>query len=221
MSNGLASIFQELYGIDLVYRRDCWKLCGDAHCCNFSRYKAKFKLLARHGTQELPLLPGEFDFLRENGWDTQFRNYQRKTLRYEYGNGSIDFDSVVSARPGCVCDHGTRTVICRLYPLLPTFDATGAVTGTAPLGIYEEIERIEGLDTACRLRSSSTKWMRSSGYVASSRPIPCCSSTCTRIRLRKPTSPRASRQRKPRPASRHSHCSKPHCCADVSSTTRY
>ena len=58
------SVFETIYSTDLVYAPDCWKLCGDAHCCNFMRYKSKMSILGKNLFQELPLLPGEFEFLR-------------------------------------------------------------------------------------------------------------------------------------------------------------
>jgi len=147
--------FDRIYSVDLVYQPDCWKLCGDAHCCSFSRHKARFKLLKGDGkpAQELPLLPGEFDFLSERGWTAQFRNVTRRTVVYCFGPGRVVYDTITSDRPGCACDHDTRTTVCRLYPLLPVFATDGRLLGTEPLGLYEELERIDGLEPACRLET--------------------------------------------------------------------
>ena len=147
----LAALFESLYATDLVYKQDCWKLCGDAHCCSFSRHKARFRMLARGGSQDLPLLPGEFDFLQSKGWQQQFHDYERHTTVYDFGEGSLALDMVSSRRPGCACDHDTRTVVCRLYPLLPVFDLDGRLVGTEALGTYEELEALEGMAPACQV----------------------------------------------------------------------
>jgi hypothetical protein len=41
----MAIDFDKIYATDLVYRPGCWQLCGDAHCCNFNRYRARFKII--------------------------------------------------------------------------------------------------------------------------------------------------------------------------------
>ena len=47
----------------------------------------------------------------------------------------------------------TRPTICRLYPLLPVFDDDGRVTGLERMGIYDELERMDALQPACRVTS--------------------------------------------------------------------
>ena len=145
-------IFEEIYRTDLVYVPDCWKLCGDAHCCSFSRYKKRFRMIAREPFQELPLLPGEFEFLSSRGWLQQFQDFEHKVVEFPLEGYTIRAESVVSLRPGCACDHGTRPTICRMYPLLPVFDASGRLTAVEQMGIYEEMETIAGMDRACQLR---------------------------------------------------------------------
>jgi hypothetical protein len=147
--------FERIYSLDLVYQPDCWKLCGDAHCCSFSRHKARFRLLKGDGkpAQELPLLPGEFEFLQTQGWTAQFQNISRRRIVYGFGPGRVVYDTITSDRPGCACDHDTRTTICRLYPLLPVFSVDGRLIATEPIGLYEELERIDGLEPACRLET--------------------------------------------------------------------
>jgi hypothetical protein len=145
-------LFERLYATDLVYQPDCWKLCGDAHCCNFARHRSKFRILTRGGAQDLPLLPGEFEFLQAKGWQKQFQEFDRRRTPYDFGPATVWLDLVSSRRPGgCACDHDTRTVICRLYPLLPVFDVQGRVVGTEVIGMYEELERLDALTPACRL----------------------------------------------------------------------
>ena len=148
---GSNELYERLYQADLTYTADCWKLCGDAHCCSFARHKARFRLLAQTGAQELPLLPGEFDFLTSKGWDRQFGDYERRVVDYDFGGGVVRLDAVASRRPRCACDHDTRTVVCRLYPLLPVFDVGGRLLETEPLGLYEELERLDGMAPACRV----------------------------------------------------------------------
>jgi hypothetical protein len=145
--------FERLYATDLVYVRDCWKLCGDAHCCSFSRYKARFRVMARTAFSEMPLLPYEYEFLRRKGWLAQFGDYDHKVSEYPLSDYTIRVDSIISRRPNCACDHATRPVICRLYPLLPVFALDGSCLGVEPLGIFEELEEIGGLPRACQLES--------------------------------------------------------------------
>ncbi len=146
-----SSIYDRIYRLDLVYEPDCWRKCGDAHCCSFSRHKAKFRFLAKEAGQELPLLPGEFEFLASSGWTRQFREFERRRFEYDFGSGTVVYETVFSSRFPCACDHDTRTTVCRLYPLLPTYETDGRVTGAEPLGIYEELEAIGGLRPACEL----------------------------------------------------------------------
>lgn len=150
-----ASVFESIYSLDVVFQPDCWKLCGDAHCCSFARHKERFRLLGRMGppAQELPLLPGEYEFLQARGWTAQFHGHERKRLAFDFGPGVIHLDTVTSTRPHCACDHDTRTTVCRLYPLLPVYAASGPMIATEPLGIYEELEMLDGLKPACRLES--------------------------------------------------------------------
>jgi hypothetical protein len=145
--------FEEIYATDLVYVPDCWQLCGDAHCCSFKRYKSSFKMIARTPFQELPLLPGEFEFLAEKGWLEQFGDYDHKIVEFEIDGHTLKAESILSRKPDCACDHATRPTICRLYPLLPTFNISGHLVGTESMGIYEEMEQIAGMDAACKLTS--------------------------------------------------------------------
>jgi hypothetical protein len=144
------AFFDRLYRTDLVYEPGCWTRCGDAHCCSFSRHKARFEVFT-NAAQELPLLPGEWAYLSEQGWSAQFSPFELRSHRYDLDGYTMRWHTVVSRRPGCACDHATRTTVCRLYPLLPTFDTAGRVTGTDALGMYEELELLDGRDRACKV----------------------------------------------------------------------
>ncbi len=147
------SSFERIYATDLVYVPECWKLCGDAHCCSFARYKSRFKMLARTPFQELPLLPGEYEYLKSRDGLKQFGDHDHKVVEFEIDGYRLKSESIVSRRPNCACDHDIRPTVCRLYPLLPVFDVAGNFVGTEKMGIYEEIEQIAGLDVACQLNS--------------------------------------------------------------------
>ncbi len=150
----LAPVFDALYDTDLVYRSGCWTLCGDAHCCSFRRHKARFRLMARDAGQELPLLPGEFDYLAARGWTRQFEPFERERTVHDFGPARLVVDRVTSRREGgCACDHGTRTTVCRLYPLLPVLGPDGGLVATERLGLYEELEALDGAEPACRIDS--------------------------------------------------------------------
>jgi hypothetical protein len=103
--------------------------------------------------QDLPLLPGEFAFLKSKGWDRQFENLTHQKHRYDFNGGTVFLEMVSSPRVGCACDHETRTIICRLYPLLPVFNLDGQIVATEPIGIYEELEQLEGYAPACQISS--------------------------------------------------------------------
>lgn len=144
-----------VYRLDLVYQPDCWRLCGDAHCCSFARHKARFRIVGRKPFQELPLLPGEAAFLRRTGAMAQFQEHVHKQTEFVLDDHrAIPVESIVSHRPGCACEHATRPTICRLYPLFPVLDLDGRLLGVEPrFGIYEELEQLEQLERACRLDS--------------------------------------------------------------------
>lgn len=156
MSENAEPAYGRIYDTDLVFEKDCWKLCGDAHCCSFSRYKSRFQVIARSPFQELPLLPGEHAFLQSRGWLDQFGDYTHKVVEFPIDGYELRVESIVSRRPvGCVCNHDTRPTVCRLYPLLPVFQVDGSLAGVEPLGIYEEMERIAGLQPACMVERLS------------------------------------------------------------------
>lgn len=145
------ALFDKAYSTDLVFESGCWTKCGDAHCCSFARHKAKFRMFAREPGQELPLLPGEWAYLKERGWDRQFGEHQVRVHTYALDGYEMQWTSMISQRPHCACDHGTRTVVCRLYPLFPVLEAGGALRGVEPLGMYEELERLDNLPPACQI----------------------------------------------------------------------
>jgi hypothetical protein len=147
--------WDEVQRLDLVYQPDCWRACGDAHCCSFARHKQRFRLLGGKPFQELPLLPGELEHMTRTGAVAQFGDFTHKKVEFAIDGGrAIHVESIVSSRPGCACDHATRPTVCRLYPLFPVHDVAGRLLAVEPaFGIYEELERLDGLEPACALRS--------------------------------------------------------------------
>ena len=145
------STFDTIYSTDLVYAPDCWKLCGDANCCNFTRYKSQMSILGK-SSQELPLLPGEMDFLKARGWDKDFGEFELRVIEFpiELGTMKLEF---LAGRPGsCACKHDTRTTVCRLYPLMPIYDIDGRILDVdTHFGMFEEIESIDGIPRACKI----------------------------------------------------------------------
>jgi hypothetical protein len=110
-------------------------------------------LLGGKHFQELPLLPGEFDYMTGTGAVGQFRDHVHKKNEFVLDDRrALIVESVVSDRPGCACDHDTRPTVCRLYPLFPIHDIAGNLIGIeSHFGIYEELERLENLPPACAL----------------------------------------------------------------------
>ncbi|TNC49136.1 hypothetical protein FHG66_11845 [Rubellimicrobium rubrum] len=112
-------------------------------------------LMGKKHFQELPLLPGEYEFLERTGRLDQFGEYKHKRSEFILpGNRAITLESVVSFRPGCACVHGHRPTVCRLYPLFPILDIDGRLTGVDQrFGVYEELEALEGIGRVCEVRS--------------------------------------------------------------------
>lgn len=153
-TNSYTPLFDKIYATDLVYVKDCWRLCGDAYCCGFQRYKRKFKLLAKDNSSELLLLPGEYEYLETKGWLEQFGKFDHKLIEYPLDDKRcMRIESIVSYKPGCVCNHAFRPTVCRLYPLLPILEEGGGVFGIDTLSIYDDLERMECLETACKVSS--------------------------------------------------------------------
>jgi hypothetical protein len=146
--------FDRIYATDLAYATECWKLCGDGHCCNFSRYKSSFKFLGKEHLQELPLLPGEYEYLQHRNWLPTFANSDRRTITYDLDLGRLNIDFLLGKTKTCNCAHDTRTTTCRLYPLLPLFDIEGCLTGVDKnFGYFEELEQLDNLPRACKLEN--------------------------------------------------------------------
>ena len=143
--------FAAIYSQDLVYVPGCWQLCGNANCCSFSRQKDHFRLMGSNRAQELPLLPGEFAYLRAHHLLGQFGDYQHRVAEYRFGARLLKIESLISRKPGCACAHATRTTVCRLYPFLPVFDIDRAVIGVDRLGIYEVLEELAGAGRICQV----------------------------------------------------------------------
>lgn len=147
----LLESFDTIYTTDLVYGQDCWKLCGDAHCCNFARYKSQMSILARHARQEIPLLPGEFAYLVHKNCGGRF-HADRRIIEYPLAGQKMRLEFLVGSSHPCCCEHDLRTTTCRLYPLLPVFDVDGNLTGIdRRFSIFEEVEAIAGLPPACKI----------------------------------------------------------------------
>lgn len=144
-----------VHAIDLVYVPDCHRLCGDAHCCSFGRHKARFRMMGQQPSQELPLLPGEYEHMAATGALAQFGEYERRRGAFALDAArAVPYESIVSRRPGCACEHATRPTICRLYPLFPVHDVGGRLLGVEPqFGVYEELEALDGTPRACAVDS--------------------------------------------------------------------
>ncbi len=154
MDDAAADIFETIYATNLVYQPDCWQLCGDAHCCSFARYKSQMAMLGKQTRQELPLFPGEYDFLARSGRLAAYGNAERRVVRFPLSAGVMPIDLLVARDGPCACPHESRTTVCRLYPLFPIFDLDGRLTAVdTNFGSFEEIESIDGAPRACRLTS--------------------------------------------------------------------
>lgn len=163
--------FAKIYATDLVYIPGCWQLCGNGNCCSFSRQKARFRLLGGQPAQELPLLPGEYEYLQRCDLLKQFGDHHHRVVNYAFGSRTMRIETIVSRRPGCACDHATRTTVCRLYPFLPVLDLDGGLKGIERLGLFEVIEALEGQERICQVESmpdgEAEKFMAITRVIAS------------------------------------------------------
>ena len=154
MNRAITEIFDTIYATDLVYLKDCWKLC-DAHCCDgFSKHKKYFRLIGQEHSSEIYLLPGEYQFLKEKDWLHQFGDHDHRVIDFELDGNLLKIESIVSRKPGCACEHDTRPTLCRLYPLLPVFSIEGRLIGTEKAVIFDEVEAIEKLNPICQVGSA-------------------------------------------------------------------
>jgi len=141
--------FDLIYRTDLVYRPACHQLCGDGHCCHFSRYKA-----TRPDRHVLVLLPGEYEYMRERGLLHQYVDHRHIHLDFDLDDVTLSYNALDVARstPGCVCTHDLRPTLCRLYPLIPIYGPDGRVEGVdRSFALIEELEMIHGADRACAI----------------------------------------------------------------------
>jgi hypothetical protein len=148
----MSTPFETIYATDLVYSPGCWQLCGNAHCCNFARYKSHMKIVGN--SHVLMLLPGEFDYLQQTGKLAQFGTFDHRVVNYPLAQGEMKIDIIATRAGACTCQHDVRPAICRLYPLLPVFEVGGRLAGIDPrFTIFEEIEQAEGMERACKVET--------------------------------------------------------------------
>jgi hypothetical protein len=148
----MAVNFERIYSTNLVFQPDCWKLCGDAHCCSFQRYKKNFKLIGSPPGGQLPLLPGEYEWLRQQNLLGEFQEHEHRVTTHQFGKYTLHIEALVAKSAFCPCTQASRTTICRLYPLLPIFDESGRVIAADPVfGSFEVIEELQQLERACKI----------------------------------------------------------------------
>jgi hypothetical protein len=146
--------FDAIYATDLVYEQECWKLCGDAHCCHYDRYK-RFGPAAERGLAKIPMLPGEWAYMEERGFLAQYREPRLERTVLEGRSGTTyHFELLVAeANAACPCTHDQRPTFCRLYPMMPVFEPSGRLKEIDPLfGVFEEMERLMGAPAACQVK---------------------------------------------------------------------
>jgi hypothetical protein len=109
-------------------------------------------ILGKQHFQELPLLPGEMEFLKSRGWTRQFGEFEHRVIDFPLDAGTMKLEFLVGRSKTCACEHDTRTTACRLYPLLPIYDLDGRVVGVdTRFGMFEEVESIDQTERACKI----------------------------------------------------------------------
>lgn len=140
------AMYDAIQRIDLLYQPECWKLCGDAHCCHFTRHKPPHA----RGHQEIPLLPGEWAYMQATGTLAGYPNARRTVLTFKLEAGPLRYESLTIRTDKCPCRHDTRPTVCRIYPLLPEFAVDGSFIGADKyMTIYEEVENLLEQKPAC------------------------------------------------------------------------
>lgn len=159
--------YDTIYATDMVYGVECWKLCGDGHCCHFSRYRP-----AGDGSiQEFPLFDGEYEYMQRHDLLSQYQHVEAQLWQIELDVGSYEFTTLrIQANGTCPCDHSRRTTVCRLYPLLPQFDLGQGLCGIdTRFTIYEEAEVLGKLPRACQISdvtfTDMQKFLRMAGAI--------------------------------------------------------
>jgi hypothetical protein len=137
----------------MVYGAQCWKLCGDGHCCHFSRYRPP----GDDAVQEFPLFDGEFEYMQRHDLLSQYQQFEPQLWHIELDIGDYEFTTLrIQANGACPCDHQRRTTVCRLYPLLPQFELGKGLCGIdSRFTIYEEAEVLGKLPRACQISQLS------------------------------------------------------------------
>jgi hypothetical protein len=140
-------IYDFIYDTDLVYKPQCWKLCN-AHCCNFSRYKSG---PSKH-IQEIPLLPGEWQYMSDMGYLGQYKDLEYSVLKTRLNVGVLSYEAIKIPTIGCPCDHWRRPTVCRLYPLAPRYDLHRGFVGVdGTFSLMEIAEEFLGVPRSCQV----------------------------------------------------------------------
>lgn len=148
------STFDAIFETDLVYKQDCWKLCGDGHCCHFDRYKRNS---SEQGFQTLPLLAGEYEYMQRRGILEKYVEMDLQRTNIDLENGTWHIDMLrVRADSACPCEHDLRPTVCRIYPLWPIFSVSQGLVGisTTP-SQFEVMETLGGLERACKISGTT------------------------------------------------------------------
>ncbi|MEM7404051.1 MAG: hypothetical protein AAF458_02105 [Pseudomonadota bacterium] len=145
--------FDAIYATDLRYVPGCWEFCGDAHCCHFSRYR---NYSPDRGQQKIPMLAGEYQYLEARGYLQQYDDITLELQTVESEGFSYVFETLSVAAEGCPCEQTTRPTLCRLYPLMPVFDAHGGVIDIdIECTPFEIVEVLSGSPRACQIQTLS------------------------------------------------------------------
>src|SRR5262245_54489706 len=140
-------VYDFIYGTDLVYKPQCWKLCN-AHCCNFSRYKSG---PAKH-IHEIPLLPGEWQYMSNKGYLSQYKDPEHTVFKVGLNVGVLSYEAIKIPTIGCPGEHWRRPTVCRLYPLAPRFDLERGFVGVdSTFSLMEIAEEFLGVPRSCQV----------------------------------------------------------------------
>ncbi|MDA1301064.1 MAG: hypothetical protein O2868_13410 [Proteobacteria bacterium] len=144
------SAFDKIYSTDLIYVADCWRLCGDAHCCHFSRYRSASP--SDRGLQKIPMLLGEYEYMQSRGYLDQYPSVELETQEIRSTDFEFRFETLSIPTEGCPCEHNIRPTMCRLYPLMPVFTPEqGLVDVDTESTPFEVVETLSNSPRACQV----------------------------------------------------------------------
>jgi len=146
-------LFDVIYSTDVAFVKDCWKLCGDAHCCK--------------NNDNPPLLPGEYDYLLQRNLLSSFEKHTHTESKFTVAKGVVKYEALSFKPGGCKCKNDSRLSVCRLYPLRPIYSVEHGLIGVVEgMGVSDILEEMFQKEKSCKVNMVSFKEISKFVYIA-------------------------------------------------------